>query len=70
MYRKFHAQAEAFMFLNRRVAPFDKWPEQVEATAPELDPVNTMLLPPGIHGFFLKDKKWGVSYLPGIRCQC
>ena len=63
-YYKFHKDAEAFAFSDRRVAAFDTWPQQIIATA-DLSSVNTMLLPPGIHGFFLREKKWGMcSLLP------
>jgi hypothetical protein len=66
MYRKFHQHAEAFTnFSARRVVPFDKWPQQIEATTSELSPANTLLLPAGIHGFLLKDKRWGASRVPG-----
>ncbi len=58
-YYKFHKDAEAFAFSGRRVAAFDTWPQQISATA-DLSSVNTMLLPPGIHGFFLQEKKWGM----------
>jgi hypothetical protein len=37
---------------------FDTWRTDIANTA-TLSPIETLLLPPGIHGFFLKDKKWG-----------
>lgn len=66
MYRMFHNHAEAFKFSACRVVSFDKWPQQIEAITAELDQISTMLLPPGIHGFFLKDKKWGTCKVPGL----
>jgi hypothetical protein len=62
VYRKFHSSADAFSFHESDLAPFDDWPKEIEAaneSTAELSPANLMLLPPGIHGFFLKDKKWG-----------
>ncbi|KAK4032147.1 Fidgetin-like protein 1 [Parachaetomium inaequale] len=58
MYRKFHSLASAFVFSSRGVVSFDNWPQQISATTATLSPTDTMLLPAGIHGFFLKDKKW------------
>ncbi len=63
-YYKFHKNTEAFAFSGRRAAAFDKAPHQLSATA-DLSSVDTMLLPPGIHAFFLQEKKWGMcSSLP------
>jgi hypothetical protein len=62
VYRKFHGNADAFMFHEAKPAPFDNWPNEIDVandSTGELSPANVMLLPPGIHGFFLKDKKWG-----------
>lgn len=59
-FRRFHPKAEAFQFSNRPVASFDLWPETIPYNA-TLDENLTILLPPYIHGFFLKEKKWGMS---------
>jgi len=58
IYHKFHGHADAFRFSNQRVVTFDTWRTDIANTA-TLSPIETLLLPPGIHGFFLKDKKWG-----------
>jgi len=57
-YRKFHPAADAFYFTRCGVVSFDKWPHAIRATTAELSETDTMLLPPEIHGFFLKDKRW------------
>jgi hypothetical protein len=61
-YHKFHEYADAFKFSNCRIVPFENWPKKISVTT-TLSPEETMLLPPGIHGFFLKDKKWGAHGL-------
>ncbi|GAB1317958.1 hypothetical protein MFIFM68171_08168 [Madurella fahalii] len=66
MYRKFHALADAFSFSTRPAAMFDQWPQEISVTT-KLCPSNLMLLPPGIHGFFLKDKKWVYLLVENIR---
>jgi hypothetical protein len=64
-YRIFHPSAEAFHFSQSSLAPFDRWPEKIPHNA-TLDDDLIILLPPFIHGFFLKDKRWG-KYFPIIR---
>jgi hypothetical protein len=61
-YRIFHPRAEAFEFSQNSLAPFDRWPEKILHNA-TLDDDLIILLPPFIHGFFLKDKKWGMYFL-------
>jgi hypothetical protein len=70
MYRKFHSLAAAFVFSPRGVVSFDTWPQQISATTTTLSPIDTMLLPAGIHGFFLKDKKWGENQVPDFPVSC
>ncbi|KAG7284291.1 hypothetical protein NEMBOFW57_010660 [Staphylotrichum longicolle] len=57
--------ADAFAFSCNRVAAFDPWPEQISASD-ELSSINKILLPPGIHGFFLKEKAWTHLLLENI----
>jgi hypothetical protein len=57
-YRRFHPKAEMFQFSKHSIAPFDRWPEHIPHNA-ILENKLLILLPPFIHGFFLKDKKWG-----------
>ena len=64
-YRRFHPQAEAFQFSGKALAPFDRWPETIPHNA-TLDKNLIILLPPFIHGFFLKEKKWG-RHFPGYK---
>ncbi|KAK4154223.1 Fidgetin-like protein 1 [Chaetomidium leptoderma] len=58
IYRKFHNSADAFVFSDRQVIAFDNRPREISSTTTQLSQDDTMLLPPGIHGFFLKEKKW------------
>lgn len=60
MYSKFHANSEVFEFSFKRRAPYDRWPDSFPIGT-KMSNANKMLLPPGIHGFFLKEKKWGTS---------
>jgi hypothetical protein len=60
-YRRFHPKAETFQFSTHAIAPFDRWPEHIPHNA-IIDNTLIILLPPFIHGFFLKDKKWGKHY--------
>ncbi|KAK4245454.1 Fidgetin-like protein 1 [Corynascus novoguineensis] len=58
-YHMFHHGSEAFNFLPPVFIPFDKRPQRIDiTTTTELSETDIMLLPPGIHGFFLKEKKW------------
>ena len=57
-YRKFHGAATAFSFSRSAKALYDRWPESISNNS-YLSEDNFMLLPPEIHGFFLKDKRWG-----------
>lgn len=62
-YQMFHHGSEAFKFWAPVFIPFDKRPQRIDITiTTELSETDIMLLPPGIHGFFLKEKKWG-AYL-------
>ncbi|TLS27550.1 hypothetical protein PpBr36_05390 [Pyricularia pennisetigena] len=61
VYAKFHALSEAFKFSTKQKSPYDGWPDLVPITS-ELSDKQVMLLPPGIHGFFLKEKNWGTSH--------
>ncbi|EOO00263.1 putative aaa family atpase protein [Phaeoacremonium minimum UCRPA7] len=56
-YRKFHGAATAFSFSRSAKALYDRWPESISNNS-YLSEDNFMLLPPEIHGFFLKDKRW------------
>jgi hypothetical protein len=47
-----------FGFSVNSLAPFDRWPEHISHDT-ILDDKLLILLPPFIHGFFLKEKKWG-----------
>jgi len=57
-YYKFHQGSEAFKFSNESKATYDAWPETISNKA-QLDGIHMILLPPGTHGFFMKEKKWG-----------
>ncbi|KAK8039917.1 hypothetical protein PG993_008328 [Apiospora rasikravindrae] len=57
VYSKFHAHSEAFQSTEQRKAPYDRWPDSLQISA-KLPDAYTILLPPGIYGFFLKEKKW------------
>lgn len=59
---KFHPEADAFVFDHRSKAPHDPWPESI-ANSKELCNDTMMLLPRDVHGFFLSEKKWGMSDL-------
>jgi hypothetical protein len=57
-YRKFHQQAEAFTFSKATKHPFDRrrdWYSESSLLKDE----DYLLMPPQIHGFVLKEKKWG-----------
>ena len=58
VYSKFHSASEAFQFSTIPKVAYDAWPSEIPSSA-ELSEVDTMLLPLGIHGFFMKEKKWG-----------
>ena len=58
IYYKFHPQSEAFGFSVKIRATYDQWRENIPNSS-SLHPIEMMLLPPGIHGFFMKEKKWG-----------
>lgn len=62
VYYKFHSISDAFRFSEKRKAAYDEWPSQIPYDT-DLSPVNLMLLPPGIHGFIMKEKKWGEQNL-------
>jgi len=62
VYSKFHRFAKAFDFSKKERAAFDVWPENISRHEP-LPEVQLMLLPSGIHGFYLKEKKWSKSGL-------
>jgi len=66
-YRRFHPNADAFQFSKIALAPFDRWPESIPHNA-TLDEHIMILLPPVIHGFFLKDKKWGMHITQNKDC--
>jgi len=57
IYSKFHGAAEAFSFSTKDRAAFDPWPETLSSNV-SLSKPHLLLLPPGIHGFYLKEKKW------------
>ncbi|KAL2143334.1 hypothetical protein VTI28DRAFT_10577 [Corynascus sepedonium] len=58
-YQMFHHGSEAFKFWAPVFIPFDKRPQRIDITiTTELSETDIMLLPPGIHGFFMKEKKW------------
>lgn len=61
VYSRFHAGSEAFDFSTSRKAPYDRWPVSFPIST-KMSDANLILLPPGIHGFFLKEKKWGTSH--------
>ncbi|KAI0403448.1 hypothetical protein F4802DRAFT_599046 [Xylaria palmicola] len=56
-YYKFHPTAEAFKFSNKMKAAYDRWSETIPKNS-SLHAIDMILLPPGIHGFFMKEKKW------------
>ncbi|KAI0428596.1 hypothetical protein F5Y09DRAFT_332445 [Xylaria sp. FL1042] len=56
-YYKFHPASEAFRFSMKNRAPYDRWPNTISNSS-SLNPIDMILLPPGIHGFFMKEKKW------------
>lgn len=60
-YRRFHPAAAHFNALDFTSGPagvFDPWPKTIDRDS-TLTAIQTMLLPPGIHGFLLGEKKWG-----------
>ena len=57
-YRKFHSTASPFAFSSAAKTLYDHWPESISNTKTLTDD-QLMLLPPDIHGFFLKEKRWG-----------
>ncbi|KAK3370368.1 hypothetical protein B0H63DRAFT_315213 [Podospora didyma] len=57
IYSKFHINAEAFLFSTKSIADFDRWPESLSYNALLSEP-QLILLPPGVHGFYFKEKKW------------
>ena len=44
--------------LKDRLGRFDRWPERVPYTA-NLSKEQLILLPPGIHAFYMQNKTWG-----------
>ena len=65
-YRKFHSTASAFAFSHTAKALYDQWPDSISNTK-TLSEDNLMLLPPDIHGFFLKEKRWGKRTKPSFQ---
>ncbi|KAI1298945.1 hypothetical protein F5Y03DRAFT_386487 [Xylaria venustula] len=57
IYYKFHPASEAFDFSMKDKATYDQWPDTISNKS-SLRPIDMMLLPSGIHGFFMKEKKW------------
>ncbi|KAK0744480.1 P-loop containing nucleoside triphosphate hydrolase protein [Apiosordaria backusii] len=57
VYSKFHGNADAFRFSEKDIANFDKWPK-TQSHKTSLSKEDLILLPQGIHGFYLKEKKW------------
>lgn len=55
-----HPEAKNFKFSSNDILPFDVWPENIPQDA-MLKEDSLILLPPYIHGYFLKDKGWGRS---------
>jgi len=57
-YRKFHQGAEAFIFSNIPNHPLDRRRYRFSESSLPSDE-DYLLMPPQIHGFVLKEKKWG-----------
>ncbi|KAK7999075.1 P-loop containing nucleoside triphosphate hydrolase protein [Apiospora marii] len=57
VYFKFHPNSEALRFAARGKSGYDSWPVSIPNTE-QLSDIHKILLPPGIHGFYLKEKKW------------
>ncbi|KAI0972612.1 hypothetical protein F4678DRAFT_460182 [Xylaria arbuscula] len=57
IYYKFHPSSEAFHFSMKNKATYDQWPDTISNNS-SLRPIDMVLLPSGIHGFFMKEKKW------------
>lgn len=56
-YRNFHPRADAFEFGAKNRVLFDKWPTSIPHNG-TLHETDFLLLPPDIHGYPLKEKKW------------
>lgn len=57
-YRKFHQHAVAFTFSKATKHPFDQRRDYFSESN-LLQDEDYILMPPQIHGFVLKEKKWG-----------
>lgn len=57
-YHNFHPNTAAFVFSGKPKVPFDSWPTTIANNIMTLDEVHLILLPPEIHAFPLKEKKW------------
>ncbi|KAK4198765.1 hypothetical protein QBC40DRAFT_283220 [Triangularia verruculosa] len=66
VYSKFHGEAQAFDFSELDIASFDSWPKALSCEA-SLSKDNLLLLPQGIHGFYLKEKKWVHLLVDGVQ---
>ncbi|KAI1379319.1 hypothetical protein F4677DRAFT_464703 [Hypoxylon crocopeplum] len=66
VYFKFHSNSDAFVFSKNSKATYDPWPDSIPITA-TLPQSLKMLLPPGVHGFFVKEKKWVHLLVDNIR---
>ncbi|OCL11062.1 P-loop containing nucleoside triphosphate hydrolase protein [Glonium stellatum] len=56
-YRSFHPRADTFTFSTKNRVLFDKWSTSIPHNG-ALSKVDFLLLPPDIHGYPLKEKKW------------
>jgi hypothetical protein len=56
-YLQMHPTSPAFNFSTHQKVPFDRWPETISHHT-ELKDDNLLILPPEIHGFAFKKKKW------------
>jgi len=60
-YRRLHRDAHAFRAAEQPkqpAVPFDPWPYDIDVNS-TISEDDLMVLPPDVHGFHLKEKKWG-----------
>ncbi|KAH8195787.1 hypothetical protein TruAng_010061 [Truncatella angustata] len=66
-YRQMHPTPENFVFRDVAKVAFDRWPETIPCTLETLESNCSVLLPPEIHAFSFKKKKWSSLLVDHIR---